>query len=396
MIIKVAVPKTILTVAIVLFLIVGVVLAGLAVVPKYEPERSNSSLTFVYGPHDNLSMSGSSVTVNMSDPQGYNGFGISINGTYGATDPLTIDKIYAYNSVPNRLFVDEYTNLTERNITYFNTGNTVSVTPGPLPANLLVSSFSNAEITISNSVFNNSVNGGFVFNPNYSSELNSNGPYPINVLSQYYLKFNDSIISGNRPSVTYYTVTLTGGPTGGGFLVLNFSYPYHYYYTDYLSINGSNENLPAINQPTLEIGNFETVVLQIESSSSNVLIPYNYVKSIDIPESYSPSPELNFTSNQIQLVNSSGSVANINGNMLVDASGGIHIAMRNFYNNSGSLVLGVYANAQNSELLLNGKDISTIQTFWEPEGFRTISDLVAGSFFGVVVGMILDTIRKKN
>lgn len=126
------------------------------------------------------------------------------------------------------------------------------------------------------------------------------------------------------------------------------------------------------------------------------MIPYNYVKSIDIPESYSPSPELNFTSNQIQLVNSSGSVANINGNMLVDASGGIHIAMRNFYNNSGSLVLGVYANAQNSELLLNGKDISTIQTFWEPEGFRTISDLVAGSFFGVVVGMILDTIRKKN
>ena len=59
-------------------------------------------------------------------------------------------------------------------------------------------------------------------------------------------------------------------------------------------------------------------------------------------------------------------------------------------------MLGVYANAQNSELLLNGKDISTIQTFWEPEGFRTISDLVAGSIFGVVGGMILDIKRKKN
>jgi hypothetical protein len=383
--------------------IIMLVLSGIcfyfATVKTSEIQNQNYHVSIVENKSNDVSFYGQSVTFGLRSPLNLTsidepGIGLSVSNVGFPHFPLTVVGLNV-NSAPNRhLYVYMKSNESEPSTSkiYNNTSSFLqSPTDGSI--NYMAASYYSGGLSIDQSNISKFTEGQLEYMGSYSNYVRtSNGGYQVQVNNSLYdWVLNDSYLNSSYDFVTFYQLSLSGGPTGLGTLLLNVTnYPLEYFS---LVFDNSSTNPPVVNNGALVISGFENLTLSLISYKSVTHIPYNYVNNVSIPYEYSAAPKVSVVSNNLKLTNSSDISKNLNGNLTLTSNGIIYIQDGLISLKGGVLDVGVSITSPSSEATFNGTIISEIEVSSYPN-LTIILSTIAGALIGGVVGLVVEVIRE--
>jgi hypothetical protein len=388
-----------LAIVAVFLVILASVLIGFASQKTMEQQREDYYISMVDGHNNSFDFSGHTINVGLSLPMnvtagGEDGNGIAVNSTGSENSSLIVTEITA-NSPPYghlNVFQDPNTSINAR-VVYFNDSSSYLETDNWAYVNYIEASYSSGELTVSQQNLESQTTGYFKYNPHYHTQAGGPGGVSLNkVLSQYYLVLNQSTRQSGQTSIGFYQLNLSGGPTGQGDFVMNFTNYSPQYFA--LILDGVYMNAPYISYGELNIMGFSSLTIDFISFNSTTVIPYDFVKEIEIPYTNSILPMVDAISSDINLTNSSGYLKLMSGNLSISSLGDITIQDSAYLNKTKSLEVSIYLAAPSAIGSLNGSDISVTYIYRYPDLVMPLS-IVSGALIGGATSLILDIVRDR-
>ena len=383
----------------VFLVILASVLISFASEKTMEQQRENYYVSMVDGHNNSFKFSGHSMNVNLSLPTnataaGEDHNGVAVNSSDSGNSSLIVTEITASSPADINLTINQRTNMSSKvGAVYSNSSSSNLVTESWAYANYIMADYTNGELKVSQQNLESSLTGFFKYNPNYFALTHASGPAFFNkVLSQYCLVLNQSQVGNGQLSPGFYQLQLSGGPEGSGIFVMNFTN--NSASSLVLILDGVFTNSPMINSGALYIMGFSSLTVDFISFNSTTTIPYDFVKNVELPYTDSIAPTVTATSNNISLMNSTGNLKAINGNLSISSMGDISIQDSAYLNRTKTLEISIYLTAQSAVGILNGSDISVIGIYRYPDMVMPLS-IVSGALIGGATSLVLDLVRDR-